>query len=196
MAKKRKRPKGSTLPPLPSSELPPEIRLANHTAMTSEWIDPSEGATTSAARSAKQVRGLRPFDPLRRLNGISGIVSAEHVAAADQLRLLYDGSRFGFSAERDWSRPIQALLYRPSTGPSQLALKQTRFGHGFARCMRLFDAGKQAMIKWIILDNRSFYSWQLAHAMTAGATRAALLEILDELVRHFDDEIARHGLSA
>jgi hypothetical protein len=184
--RKRPAPK-ATLPALPSQELPPAIRLHNKTAMLAEWADPGEGATHSATRSAKKAKGLSAFDPLRRLNGMSGIVSAEHVAAADQLRLLHDGSRIGFSAERDWSRPIQALLYRPSTGPSQLALKQARCGRGLAHCMRVFSAGQQAMIEWIILGNRSLRSWQQAHAMTPAATRTMLLAILDELVRHFDD---------
>jgi hypothetical protein len=43
------------------------------------------------------------------------------------------------------------------------------------------------MIEWIILGNRSLGSWQQTHAMMA---------ILDELVRHFDDELAKYGLPA
>jgi hypothetical protein len=53
-----------------------------------------------------------------------------------------------------------------------------------------------AMIEWVILPNRSLHSWQQTHAMTARATRATLLEILDALVWHFEDAIARHGLPA
>jgi hypothetical protein len=125
---KPKRPKVSTLPALPSQELPPAIQLRNGRLMNGEWMDPAAGATHSAAPAAKQVRGLRAFDPLRRLNGRSGSVSAEQIAAADQLRLLHDGSRIGFSADRDMLLPVSALIYRPSSGPGRNALKQAKCG--------------------------------------------------------------------
>jgi hypothetical protein len=71
----------------------PEQRLANKTAMSATWRDPED--TNTAARTAREIRGHRAFDPLRRClqrHGPSSSITADHITAADILRALADGA--------------------------------------------------------------------------------------------------------
>jgi hypothetical protein len=89
--------------PLPSLGDPPPIRLANQSAMNSEWRDP-EDTLPSAARTARTVTGYRGYDPLRRCLARHGDrcgISERHVLAADRLRTFADGAAIGFSPPRD-----------------------------------------------------------------------------------------------
>ena len=102
--------KARSLPPLPSTTLaPPEIRLANHSVMRTEWRDPSDFAP-SAARVAKSVTGYRQYCPLQKCRANHGERSnytVEHVLAADRLRQLADAVAIGFSPGREFT-PVQA----------------------------------------------------------------------------------------
>jgi hypothetical protein len=101
------------------------------------------------------------------------------VAATDQLRLLFDGSRLGFSVDCDMLLPVTAVTYRPSQGPGSNALSQSRCADGFTRCMRRFGDLQWAMIEWVILSNRSVCSFEQAHAMPHQRTMETLLAVLD-----------------
>jgi hypothetical protein len=171
-------------------ERPPEIRLLNSTAMKAAWNDPHDDKP-SAARTVREVAGYRQFCPLRwsiRRHGARSSFTAEHVAAADALRLRYDGSRLGFSGLKDW-RPVHSTQFRPSTGPTNTAKRQLRARVEFDRVWRLFNDQQRAALVAVVLRNMSiartceFFDWPKAKLL------AVLLPALDELVRHFDDDI-------
>jgi hypothetical protein len=63
--------------------------------------------------------------------------------------------------------------------------------------MRVFDAEQRDLIEHVILANWPINRWQLAPRMAMHERAMAMLvAVLDELVRHFDDEIRRDGLAA
>jgi hypothetical protein len=147
---------GSTLLPLPSllSERPPEIRLANRTAMRHDWVDPTDDKP-SAARTAQTVYGHASYCPLRwcqRRHGARSRYSPEHIMAADRLRVAFDGARIGFSALKDW-RPVTSINYRPATGPTTVAMLQLRSQQAFDAAWAVLDEDEQAMVLLVVLKN-------------------------------------------
>jgi hypothetical protein len=203
MAKHRKpgRSARATLAALPSLEIhsPSAIQLSNRLVQRASWNDPAEGATISAARSAKQVKGWRSFCPLRRLlertNGASGI-TIEHVTAADLLRMQYDIASLGLSGKRaQWVYIDSNFL--PSAGPTTAALAQTRAIRTVRRAMRIFTAEQQDLVHCIVLQNWPISRWQKERGIGShGTATAKLVACLDLLVEHFDAEIERYGLAA
>jgi hypothetical protein len=94
------------LAPLPSLGLPPEAQRANRRVMPGTWRDPDD-VSPSAARTARMVKGWLSYCPLRRMQQRFGVVSgitAEHIAAADHLRRLYDAATLGFTGIKDMTR--------------------------------------------------------------------------------------------
>jgi hypothetical protein len=197
-ARRSRRRSRQTLAALPSLELatPGAIRLSNRTAMLARWIDPDDLAPNR--RSAKEVHGWRSFCPLRRLveraNGASGI-TMEHVTAADLLRREWDIASIGLSGRKTpWM--FTDALHLPRSGPSRAAVRQVRAIRNVQRVMRLFVDAQRDLIEWIILRNQPVLRWRTARGIAQRAAMPMLVGVLDELVRHFDDEIRRFGVAA
>ena len=116
--------KARSLPPFPSTTLaPPEIRLANHSVMRSEWRDPDGVRPTAAPRT---IIGWLTFDPLRKAMAVAGSsITTEHILAADRLCAAADAVAIGYSGARE-PVTIQSLSYGPKTGPGQAALRSAR----------------------------------------------------------------------
>jgi hypothetical protein len=103
---------------LPSLATAPAIRLSNRTAMRSTWRDP-EDDKPGASRTARTITHYRAFCPLLRClhrHGAASSITAEHVAAAHELRLLWDAVAIGFSGRRElWS--VVDVVHGPRDGP-------------------------------------------------------------------------------
>jgi hypothetical protein len=120
----------------------------------------------------------------------------EHITAADHLRALADGARIGFTGGRDLSMPIQAVLYRPPSGPSGNALHQTRCERQFRQAMRIFDDGQRDLVECLILRNEPVNRWRLARGVTQWTAMQRLMTVLEMLVVYFDDELRKYGVAA
>jgi hypothetical protein len=195
MPKRRKGRDGrSTLLPLPSlvQDLPPSIRIANETAVRAEWTDPEDDKPT-AAKTARQVSGYRQFCPLRwciRRHKERSSFTAEHVVAADRLRLSFDGSRLGFSALRDW-RPIQAMFYRPQTGPTATAVRQYRCRRSFDAAWSLFNDTERALLLAVVLRNIAINRVCEMTGWSKHKTTEKVVASLDKLADHYDIKQAK-----
>jgi hypothetical protein len=168
-------------------EAPPAQQLLNRRAVRDSWVDPDD-MTPGASRTARQVSGYRAYCPLRRCrarHGERSSFSVEHVGAADKLRLLHDGSRLGFAGIKDW-RPISATTYRPSLGPSNLALKQLRCRVAFDRAWGLFGDRARALVLLVVLQNRAVSGAAERLGIAPALAMQRLVEALDALVEHFD----------
>jgi hypothetical protein len=170
-------------------EQPPQQQLAAGHVMRGEWVDPS-AITPSAARSAPTVQGFRRACPLRwciRRHGPERTgYSAEHLLAADRLRLLFDGARIGFSALKD-RRPVSdPRMHYPQTGPSKPALRQLRCREGFERAWRLFGEDDRAMLAAVLLANTALTRYAAAVGMKPALAKQRLIEALDRLMEWFD----------
>jgi hypothetical protein len=180
----------STLTPLPSllePDKPPEVQIASHKAMRGEWTDPQDDRP-SAARVARTVRGHRAYDPIRwsiARHGSRSNFTTDHVAAADALRVCFDGARLGFSALRDW-RPVTALTFRPSTGPSATALKQVKSRRAFDAAWARFRDPERALLLGCVLRNLSISKVAALTRQTASRITARLVVALDLLAQHFE----------
>jgi hypothetical protein len=179
------------LPLLPSLQTPPEAQLANRFTMQGEWADPDDNRPT-AARTARTVVGYRGFDPLRkcrRRHGNGSSITERHVVAADLLRGLADGAAIGFSAPRDLSMPIQAIVYRPSTGPGRLAERQARCWRRFVRCMAMFTRAQRELLTLVVLLNNSVHRVAAARDINPPRLMGELVACLDQLEQHFAPEV-------
>jgi hypothetical protein len=155
--------------------------------MKSEWSDPTD-LTPTAARTARQVHGFRAFCPLRRCVGRHGEAAGytpEMIEAADRLRGLFDGARIGFSVLKDW-RPIQAVQYRPVTGPTPTALRQLRCREGFDRIWALLDVDTRAVVGAVVLLNRPLTEFSGGQRMRHYAAKDRLITALGRMVLHFE----------
>jgi hypothetical protein len=185
--KRRGRGGSSTLIPLPSLEPPPEIRLANRTAMRAEWIDP-EDDKPSAARVGRTIHGHRTFCPLRSClhrHGSRSSFTADHVEAADRLRACWDGARLGYAGLRDWA-PVQSAMYRPATGHKQTALKQLRARKMFDAAWSLFRTEERALLALVVLANVTVTQAADRLELRLPLAKQRLIEALDRLAEHFD----------
>jgi hypothetical protein len=177
----------STLPPLPSLEAPPDIRIANRSAMKGEWTDPDD-TTPNAARTARMIQGYHAFCPLRwciRRHGARSSYTVEHVEAAERLRTAFDGARLGFSGLKDW-RPANAAVYRPSKGPTAPALQQLRCRAQFDRAWSLFNATQRAMLSLTLLHNVAVGRAAELLDATKPLMTQRMVKTLDRLSEHFD----------
>jgi hypothetical protein len=205
MPKSRYRPsKSRSLPLLASVAIaPPDIRLANHSAMRSEWVDVDD-ITPDARRTAKTVTGYRQYCLLRKCrltHGEHSHYTNKHILAADRLRALADAVVIGFSTSREYT-PVQAIpAYGPRTGFGQAALRSAKAWPAYRRAMTLFDQSQRDLITHCLLLNWSLQRWVAYHReqgriLRPLVERQRLLVILDILVEHFKSEIARdlqHG---
>jgi hypothetical protein len=188
---RRSRVRRTTLPPLPSLAQPPQIQRDTRKVMKGEWRDPDD-TTPTAARIARNVVGWRGFDPLRkcrRRHGNASSVTERHVIAADLLRGLADGAVIGFSAPRDLSMPIQAIVYRPSTGPGRLAERQARCWRRFVRCMVMFTRAQRELLTLVVLLNTSVHRIAMARGVHPPRLMGELVACLDQLEQHFASEV-------
>jgi hypothetical protein len=166
--------------------------------MRGEWRDPDD-MTPDARRTGRTVTGWRSYCPLRRCierHGASTVLTAEHVMAADHLRLLHDGARLGFSAACDLSMPVQSVFYRPSMGPSVRAMKQTQCQREFTRAWRLFDDEQHDLLGHVVLSNLPVRSWALPRHIAPTRAMAKLAGVLDLLCDFFHDELRRAPMAA
>jgi hypothetical protein len=184
-----------SLAPLPSLTPPPEVQIASGKVAHGEWSDPS----ASPRGPAKIVRHWRAADPIRRMhehmNGV-GKVSAEHVAACDILRRLFDAARIGLTGRR------MPWVYRepshdtPST-PSAAAVRQARADARLRRCLERFTLDQRALIEDVVLNCMTVSKWARRRGNCCATTAAKrLVEVLDKLVAYFQDELERFGLPA
>ena len=79
--------------PLPDLTSPPEIRLANATAMKSSWIDPDD--LRPNARRAREITGWRPIRKALHQYSDRSQFTDLHVLAADRLRQDADAVAIG-----------------------------------------------------------------------------------------------------
>jgi hypothetical protein len=195
---KRLRRTAPTLPALlPELFTPAAIQHSNRLVQRAEWNDP-EGSASTASRTGKRVRGWRAFCPLRRLaerlNGAAAI-TPEHVTAADLLRQHWDIATLGLSNRAPWVFTDAAHL--PRHGPGTLALRQVRAIRSVQRAMALYDAREQAVMFYMVLRNVPLGRAQVACGISQRPVMLrTLVDCLDRLVLHFDDEIRRTGLTA
>jgi hypothetical protein len=176
---------------------PPDIQRQTGKAMKSSWRDPTDTVPT-AARTAREVTGHRAYCPLRwcqRRHGARSSFSADHVAAADRLRLLFDGSRLGFNTRHDIGQSVNEITYRrPLTGPGYSAMKQLTFTHRFVDAWNLFDEPARQVLAGVVLNNRAVGPTARTLGLTPARCTAILVEALDLLCRHFD--IRGHHIAA
>jgi hypothetical protein len=188
MAKRSRHGRGnSTLPALASlvETGPPEIRRINHSVLKDTWVDPDD--LRPNVRTGRTVTGHRAFCPLRwcqKRHGGRSSFNEEHVAAADRLRVAFDGARLGFAALKDW-RPIQSIAYRPSMGPTATALRQLRCRRAFDRAWNLFDSPARRLLALVVLENLAVGPTAETLGLTKPLATQKLVEALDRLVVHF-----------
>jgi hypothetical protein len=193
--------KRSTLPTLPSllAEPPPEAQRSGK-VVRGTWRDPTDTAP-SASRTAKEIKGWRQPCMLRwcraRFREHSKF-TAEHVAAADELRRNYDLVRIGASGRKSvWIYIDRAR--GPKLGPSAAELANFRAWQEMKRVRHRFTDSEWALLGWFILESRSIGRW-VQKEIAAGRrcdpdrTSAQLVRLLDTLAEHFNDVIRRHGV--
>jgi hypothetical protein len=135
------------------------------------------------------------FDPLRwclHRHGARSNYTAEHIQAADRLRMAWDGSRIGFSALKDW-RPIQATQFRPATGPGATALKQTKAARDFAAAWSVLDADERAMLTLVVLRNVAVGRAAEVLEVSKPIMTRQLVVALDRLCDHYDIRHTEHA---
>lgn len=194
---KRRPGKQATLPVLPSLMEPPAVQIANQQVMKSSWRDPDD--LNPHQRLAREVTGYRGFDPLRKCrkrHGDASSITERHIAAADILRALCDGGRFGFSALKDYAMPVTEVRYQPLLGPPATARRQAQCQTRFVRAMTLFTFKESQLLTFVVLLNQSIAKWVDALAAAGVAARPAvemgkLVAILDQLEEHFSSEVDR-----
>jgi hypothetical protein len=188
---RRKRSSRSTLPPLPSlvpDTLPDARRrtTGEGRVLKTEWSDPSD-RMPSAAKTARTIYGYMAYCPLRwclRRHGARSSFTLQHIEAADRLRLLFDGSRLGFSGIRDW-RPIQAINYRPSTGPTRTAMRSLRCRTAFDQVWSIFDDMDRSLLLAVVLRNIPVGRVAEMVGQSKPRTTQRLVAVLDRLCEHF-----------
>jgi hypothetical protein len=181
----------TTLPPLGSlADMPPPvIRIVNRTAFKAEWADPDD-FKPNARRTARQVSGYMAFCPLRwclRRHGPRSSYTLRHIVAADKLRLAFDGSRLGFMSLKDW-RPVTAINYRPSTGPTQNAMRQLKCRRTFDQVWSIFPESDRALLLAVVLRNIPVGRTADLLGWTKPKTTQAMVAVLDKLADHFGVE--------
>jgi hypothetical protein len=188
------------LRPLPSllQDGPPAARLAAQdgvvATMRDDWPDPTDDRP-SAARTARTVSGRRAFCPLRwclKRHQERSSFAPEHVAAADRLRLCYDGARLGFASLKDW-RPIQSINYRSAMGPTNTALRQYRCSCEFDAVWTTFDESERVMVRMVVLENLACGKAAQALGWSLPMTVTALVAVLDGLCKRWDIRATRQA---
>jgi hypothetical protein len=167
-------------------EGPPEVRKVNHSVMRADWIDPED--LRPNVRAGRTITGHRAYCPLRwciRRHGSRSSFNENHILAADRLRAAWDGARIGFSGLKDW-RPVQAILYRPSQGPTTSAMRQLKCRKEFDKAWALFDDRARALLASVVLQNRALGPTADVLGISKPLASQTLTEALDVLVGHFD----------
>jgi hypothetical protein len=172
------------------AEAPPTAQILSRKAMKSEWPDPSD-LTPNASRTARAVSGWRGFCPLRwnvKRHGERSSFNQDHIEAADRLRACFDAGSLGFNTYIVDGRPVNALVYRPSQGPTRSALRQLRCKEAFTEAWKLFSDDAKAILILVVLKNTS-----LGKAVEVFEGRISkprltqtLVEALDRLVDHWN----------
>jgi hypothetical protein len=173
-------------------EGPPAIRLVNRSAMRSEWADPTDDRP-SAARTAKTIFGHIAFCPLRwcvRRHGSRSNYTAEHIRAADRLRVAFDGASIGFSSVKDW-RPVTEIKYRPATGPTTAAMLQLKAHRAFDVAWGVLDEDEQAMVEHVVLRNIAVGRAADMLGVSMPIMTKRLVVALDRLCEHFNIRAGR-----
>jgi hypothetical protein len=194
MAKKAKRRSGDPQFAL-VAEKPPAIQLATHKVFADHWGDPWDDRP-GAAKVQRTINGYRASDPLRwcrkRFQNRSSFTE-EHIIAADRLRAAWDSARLGFSALKDW-RPVHSVQYRPSTGPTNAAMRQLRAVRAFGRMWSLFESDvERALVVLVILKNLTLTpAAEMLDIKLALATQT-LVAALDRLCKFLEIEPVRRA---
>lgn len=150
------------------------------------WRDPSD-VIPNASRRPRQVQGWRRACVLRRLHRIPGsMVTAEHIAAADTLRMEADMALIGFTPVRDDGGGGNSG--KPSTGPSVLAVAQAYAMSRVSRVLGAFTPRQVALLQAVVMDNHSVDAWAKAREPKVQPQLAMgmLIAILDMLVLAYE----------
>jgi hypothetical protein len=184
--------KAPSLPALASLDPPPHrIARDGPTAiLRTEWRDPDD--TNPNHRQARTISGYRTFCPLRRMLKASGTqITEHHIMAADKLRIAVDAATIGFSAERDLSLSVTALMFGPLLGPSRNASLQAQAWNTARRALGIFTVEQRKMLTHVVLQNRTIQSWAQSHdpVRNAQTEMGKLLAVLEILTLYFETEI-------
>jgi hypothetical protein len=182
----------ATLPALATDDPPYRRRHRDGPAalLHTEWRDPDD--TNPNHRQARQINGYRTFCPLRRMFRLTGTqITERHILAADKLRTAIDAATIGFSAERDLSLSVTAIMFGPLLGPSRNALLQAQAWRTARRALGIFTDEQRRMLTHVLLENRTIQSWAQSYEPPRNqqVEMGKLLAIVEILTLHFEAEI-------
>jgi hypothetical protein len=182
----------------------PEItREVGHPAQVSiaTWRDPVQIAHGSE-RQAREVRGYRRSDVLRRMKARGCRISDEHIAAAEKVRIAYEVATIGLT-------PGGLGIYagagiRHGSGPrgglSAAQQFEVACWTNYRRVVRRIGPAQEEILVWVVLCNHDISSWCERIAQRTGRRvdrkieTGRLLALLDMLVEHYASEIAEDRL--
>jgi hypothetical protein len=154
--------------------------------MRNDYLDPDDLRPNT--RTGRTIYGHMSFCPLRwciRRHGPRSSFTTDHVEAADKMRLVFDGSRLGFSGLRDW-RPVNTLTFGPTTGPSRTAMKQYHCRRRFDEVWSIFNEDDRAILLLVVLQNISIgRATEMLGASKPRLTQR-LVSLLDRLCAHYE----------
>jgi hypothetical protein len=159
--------------------------------MRASWRDPDD-VRPNASRRPKEIGGYRVYCALRRMEARGSPIEKRHIDAADCLRLLWDLSIYGYSAELG---VVAGGSYQQSAGPSIGQLAQAGAAREIARTLQRLPATAAPITRAIVIDNTSLAAWclreakRLAHPVDPKVEMGRLLVVLDILAEHFATEI-------
>jgi hypothetical protein len=189
----------STTPSL-HAEVPPTIQRTSGKVMTGTWVDPTDTAP-SAARTPRLVKGFRRPCLLRfcrARHGDRSAFSAEHVAAADELRRIYDLARLGASGRKNpWVYCDVAA--QPKLGPTVSEMAAYEAWREMGRVRKRITDADWFLLGWFVLESLSVNRWvEKEHRAGRKAYQKTVMQTLvrglDTLVEHFGEVIRRHGV--
>jgi hypothetical protein len=192
----RKTPSLTSLPSL-AVDGPPGIQLLNHAAQLATWPDPAD--SNPLRRAARQIRGWRRADPLRAClvrHGTASSISEAHIAAADILRRLYDGTTIGFSTGWLDGLPVTAATHLPRAGPTRTATRQARCAYRLERTLRHFTVAEWKLLFAVVISNVAVSRVAVEWGVGRAGLTAELVGTLDKLAALFASDIEREPLAA
>jgi hypothetical protein len=161
--------------------------------MPSSWRDPDD-IRPSARRTAKEIAGYRTYCPLRRMMRHKGSsITVQHIIAADELRVIFDLARLGYSIGTNASMTFVTLARispMPRLGPTRAAMAQGKAWRELRRALARFTDERCAMLDFIVLRNHSMRAWcAVIGQKDRNREMGRLVAILDLLADHFASEV-------
>jgi hypothetical protein len=194
---------GGRRPFVPDELVPAAVRLLMRygptAVMAAYWRDPDD-MTPGAARTAREIKGFRAFDPLRwsrNRHGDASSITELHIHAADRLRRASDMARIGGLPGTPWAGDAphtRSDRFRPSSGPTAQALAMSKAHRDYRRAMSILLPHEQELVVVIVLENISVTAWTRYRRLTGQSASPQtethkLVGALDKLVAHYDTEI-------